>query len=645
MSFPIPSIYSSVVGKLTLPAAGTYALELPDLSIPIIKLDAADEVDGTDEPKYEQAPPSQSPIFSEKAQTAGYVATTDVIAFINPDAAIEPSYSEAFDVPALVYQAAEGAPTKYPEGSQITIDEDSGITPQIAPKILFTDRPKLLKILVDGFIETEVDLFDVTSPVAEAPDIEKLEDLDELELSRDYDALIDSLNHTLSGEPVFDITMRKTMFSHADIDLKETSLIAEQKVMADSAARGFSLPTGDTTGKMLEINKTLALARIKVLEDIRDENYKRTKDLLDMGVRQSMVLERKHASIQLNFNAKLLEVQKYNVKMHVTLFDSLVAVFNAKLKVLNVQVGAYSAYIRAVLEQHSGHNAELGAISAEVGTYKADVDARAAQISSLESMAREGLIGTEEALLKVKEYEAYMGAVDNNIKMVKLNLDAYRTAVDAYSKSIDNDVAYVSAYAEYVGAQSAKVQVSEANIQSYSSFWSAEKARTGYYENWASATSSVISAEMAEYKDYVAAYRSYIATMSDKVSASVRAINTYISSVDTTASYTSAYNRAYAAWNTFDMSVDLNNAEIKLVQDTLRTSAEVAESRIEASKLGATVTIQAGLAQAAYSVIGTSVSVNANANASNSASDGGSLNTVRSLSRSYSHSRSKSLSV
>jgi hypothetical protein len=503
----------------------------------------------------------------------------------------------------------------------------------------------MLAILTRGFIEADVDLFNAPVPVAGTVDATPMDDPLPLALSRNDDALVAKLTEVMAGSPALDILTRELMYQQANEIITDSEIAAEQQIMAESAARGFSLPNGAATAKMLEATKKAAYNRLEAAEAVRDETYKITRAQVDTAMAKAIALELKHSSIQLKYYAQLLETQKYNVKLHVTLFDSIAALFNAKVKVLNIQVGAYSAYIRSVLEQYAGHNAELGAINAKVMTFKAETDAYSAQVSTIESIAKINTLKVEDALLAVKEYEAYIGAVDNNIKIIKLNLESYRTAVGAYAKSIDADVAYVSAYADYVGAESAKIQVTEANIQSYSSFWSAERARAGAYENWASAASSVINAEMAEYKDYAAAQRSYIATMSDKVNASVRAISTYLSSMDTVSSYTSSYNRAFAAWSAFDMSVQLNNAEIQLTQDTLRTSAQADETRLEAGRLSATVTIMAGLAQAAYSVIGTSVSINANASAGTSASENNSLGYSGSLSRSYSHSRSKSLSV
>jgi len=645
MSFPAPQIYSSVVNSLELPDTVHYELDLPEFGVPVIQLEVADLVAKPAQPLYTTETAPSFVGMAENAKAASYTAATEVIDFINPEAAVEPSYSDVLNVPLLVRQAATGAPTLYPEASQLVIPNSAGITPQIAPTITVGERPEMLEILATGFIEATVPTFDAQTPVAATVEVDKLEDPDQLELSRNDDALVAKLNETMAGSPALDRLTRELMFQQANEVITDSEIAAEQQIMTESAARGFSLPNGAATAKMLEATKKAAYTRIEAAEAVRDETYKITRAQVDTAISKAIALELKHSSIQLKYYAQLLETQKYNIKMHVTLFDSIAAIFNAKVKVLNIQVSAYSAYIRAVLEQYAGHNAELGAVNAKVMTYKAETDAYSSQISTVEAIARINTLKVEDALLKVKEYEAYIGAVDSNIKIIKLNLEAYRTAVGAYSKALDTDVAYVSAYADYIGAESAKVQITEANIQSYSSFWSAERARAGAYENWASTVSGVISAEMAEYKDYTSAQRSYISTMSDKVNASVRAISTYISSVDTVSSYTSAYNRAFAAWSAFDMAVDLNNAEIQLTQDTLRTSAQADEVRLEAGRLGATVTIQAGLAQAAYSVIGTSVSINANASASASGSETYSLGYSDGISRSLSHTKSESLSV
>jgi hypothetical protein len=643
-SIPIPALYTSVTGRLELPSAGDYELDLPEFDLPVIQLEVAEPVAQPDQPDYTTDTVPAFGVMAENAKAASYTAATEVIAFINPDMAVTPTYSTAPLVPSLVYQAATGAPTQYPEAGLISIPDSAGLVTQLAPSISVGDRPAMLEILTRGFIEADVDLFNAAVPVTGAVDATPLDDALPLVLSRNDDALVAKLTEVMAGSPALDLLTRELMYQQANEVITDSEIVAEQQIMGESAARGFSLPNGAATAKMLEMTKKSAYTRLEAAEAVRDETYKITRAQVDTAIAKAMALELKHSSVQLKYYAQLLETQKYNIKLHVTLFDSIAALFNAKVKVLNIQVSAYSAYIRAVLEQYAGHNAELGAINAKVMTFKAETDAYSAQVSTIESIARINTLKVEDALLAVKEYEAYIGAVDNNIKMIKLNLEAYRTAVGAYSKSIDTDVAYVSAYADYVGAESAKIQVTEANIQSYSSFWSAERARAGAYENWANAASSVINAEMAEYKDYAAAQRSYIATMSDKVNASVRALSTYLSSMDTVSSYTSSYNRAFAAWSAFDMSVQLNNAEVQLTQDTLRTSAQADETRLEAGRLGATVTIMAGLAQAAYSVIGTSVSINANASAGTSASENNSLGYNGSLSRSYSHSRSKSLS-
>ncbi len=633
MSFSAPAAFGTIKNALHMPDEGVFTPDLPVADLPIITLSIPDAPSNTGQPEFAAVAAPTFPPFAAEATAAAYVASNAVVQFINPTQSTVPDYSLYATVDAPAKEVVDAPPTLYPEAGLIGMPENAGLASVNNPEISLGDLPDLLDIMVSGFTEAEIEMFSVDAPSTTPNRPRAVVDLSAFDVpdpwvyTNDFDDL------------------RRLTYEHADIAVRTKEELGVRTAMTVSAAKGFSLPNGAAAEQSLAVIRDASRMRMEAVLRGNEVSYERDLQFFEVATSHAMLLEKKYADIHISYYAKLIELQKFDVEQHISLLKTDIELFNARVRVLNMEVAAYTAYIQAVLEQHSGHSAELSALSAKVDKYKAEVGMYTAQIGTADAIGSVALLDTEQALLKVKEYETYLNGVDTNIKLVKLNLEAYRSAVAVYSKVVDDDVAYVEAYSDYVDAEREKLQVGEANIQAYASFWSAEKARTGYYENWGREVSNVVNAEVANYKEYSNAQRSYISAMSDKVSGSVDAIRTYVSSVDTMSNYASSYNRAYAAWQAFDAAVTLQTQENKLVEDTLRTNRQAEEAKLEYSRLAATATIHAGLAQAAYSVIGGSISASANASASASGSQSHGLSQSVSIGDSKQHSRSKSLSV
>lgn len=550
-------------------------------------------------------PPKWTAITNDPS-LATYNAVNSILAIDSPPIPVAPDYTPHTEFPEPSYVTTSAPPLDYPQEASFNIDESAGLEHAAAPDINIGETPNWLNVRALPYNEHEIAAFAQKPPEFKSPDEYNLSVGDEVDIGivKDIKNALD-----LSGKSPLDDDIRNVLFSLETQLLDEDEVLAQNKIIAEGAANGFPLPSGGMNDRLAADMKERAVKRVDAEDAVTRKRYQKAVEIFSKSLATGIELERKSVKLFYEHRARVLEVEKYNVQMHIAIFDAVAGMFNQRIQALQTQIGAYTAYIAAVIKQHEGKSAELDGLAAQVSSYQAEVGAYGAQVGTAEEISRMNTGTIEQALLQVREYLAFMDAVKKSASSAKMNVEAYRMAIGAYSRNVEADIGKMNAYVDHVSANVALLGVAKENVQTYASYWAAEAARGQTYASWAENYSKVLSAETQEYKEYAQSVRNYLATIGQRINAELGALRSYNSAADSVLRAHDQYTNMAEVLASEKNAMAVMNADADVVAQSLANQASAESARIEAGRQAAVATIQAGLAQAAYSAISIQASI------------------------------------
>jgi hypothetical protein len=537
-----------------------------------------------------------------------------------------------------------GAPDlDFPESQLLDISTNAGLSEVTSPNLSVGDMPEFYNITLPEYTFTPVEMFDAPVPdVSELPSVDSLATVDEF-VRTISPSLEQAIEEALSGA-VLDGPLQQAMFNQLNYELSEEFYNKEHQLFEKAAAQGFSDSTGPLAGEVAELHRVVANKRALLSFQVRDEVYKRSRDKLTKAISQAAAIEALSISAHLDYCAKLVETLTFNVRMHVTLFNVTVDMFNKKLSAIEAYVGAYNEYVLATESKQNTLARVASAQQYVLDTNSAKLSAYEAQVRTEQARGEEFATKVNLLTLPIKEYRTYISGVMQNVDIVRQNLEAYKRAIQAYSQTIEGDKARINGYSAQVRATGSAAGVYEANWRSYAAFWSTEAARADSYRSWNASLLQTLNSEIGVFKSAAQAQRSYIAAVTEWASANDSVNSSYSRALAGAIDYTKEHNRASAAITGVKNAVALITAETSSRQSALQAQADAVQATIDAGLAAATATTMAGFAQAAYSVKSVSASISANAGLSNSVANSSGANFSRNWNRGYSNTKTQSLS-
>lgn len=559
-------------------------------------------------PQYSASPVPSAPSVTNSPMTTVYKGVSAAVQFDAPSAAVAPAYGTPVAPNTIPSGAAPPPPTSYPVTDLIDLPSSAGISMVVKPVINIGARPSLAAPTLAGFDPEEIPIFDEDLPGFDVPDMVSLAAPLPIDYTLDAD-LIARMKRTLEGDDGFDAAVQALMHEKAVEGIDRAELFGVRAVLADVAARGFSMPVGSANGRAADLLHETREKRMAAAFAVRDETYEKARKLLLDTTSEAMALDAKHAELQKSYATKLVKTLKFNVLAVRDLFNATVQMINEKAGLVKSISRAYREYASAVEAQDGAVVSQVKAEMAKIATYRADVDMFIAQAGTAETIAKIESTDIRQQALKLAEYEAYLTGVAANVTIVQQNMESFREAVRALAKSVSYEGDQLEAYSSYVSAIGSMSSVNEANVSAYSAFWRAEGARTGAYSSYVQDATQVFNAQASDFKDYASAHRSYISALIAKVSAQASIAATYARGMRGATGYTSAYNRAAAEHAAARNMTALSNASSDMNEGALRTQLDAEQARLEAGAVAASATISAGLAQAALGVVDASVRI------------------------------------
>jgi hypothetical protein len=296
-------------------------------------------------------------------------------------------------------------------------------------------------------------------------------------------------------------------------------------------------------------------------------------------------------------------------------------------------------------KQNSTVEAQARAINALTDAYNAYVGMFEAQSDVSQAAARLETLKVDLATLPIEAFSSQLQAVLANVSIAKQNIDAFTTAVKAYSDSVDATLGEWDAYSSGVNAAISGVSVVEANYDAASRYAGAEADRVEAYVSSLGSELQGIEAGLSEYKEYSQAQREFMAAATYKLTALGSSIEDYSRAVREASGYVTVWNRAEAERVGALNNVSLALSDQNLRQQLLDAAAGAAQARIDAGWLAAQAQAASSFAQSALGIVNTNISLDGNARITGGTSEQADTSFRAAANRSWRYSKSESVSA
>lgn len=263
---------------------------------------------------------------------------------------------------------------------------------------------------------------------------------------------------------------------------------AEAKRLADavyneSAARGFTIPTGAVNAQIQRIRQDAATANNKTSNEIIVMQAEMEQKNLQFAVSASADLRKTLLQASLSYHQNLITINGQALDYAKTIMSAIVETYNTAVKAFTVKLEAYKAdavvyetRLKAAMSGIELYRSEIAALEALANVDKSKVDIYRARIESLTSLSN--------------VYRAQIEAVQGRVGLEKLKLDVFQAQVQAYSTQVQAKSAEWQGYTAAIGGETAKANMFASQVQAYT-------AQVNGYKGTIEAKSEVVRAQVA----------------------------------------------------------------------------------------------------------------------------------------------------
>jgi hypothetical protein len=482
-----------------------------------------------------------------------------------------------------------------PGGSGVSVPGMPSITPDGVPTL-------------GGIIDLSSNIQVGGVPTSDLPDLPGTPSLQTtlilpiLEQPRDLLQFV--LQHSSLDEPT-----RELMIQARTEYLDRKAMLAEQKVMADAAGRGFSGPVGIAAAEVLEITHETAVTRRKAIESVRDEALNMGRERLATAVAEAVKVEVKAQTDLLKVGEMLISHDEKVMALAKEVVGDLIKAYNTRVEVINEIISGYQGYLDQVEAYNSGQSAVNSVEIARMKNDVAKIDIFEGQLDAVGAAYDVVADNVEAQANMAREIRAYVDYAQAQATVSREEIGAFEDIVRGYSQSFGVRSAQLQAYGAKVEAEGSAASVFAANASAYASFWRTEASRQQGEARYISESAQAYNAELQNYSRYSQAFRTYISSVNDSVNIAGEGLQAWAQANRSVIRAAAAYNRASAERVSAVNAINLQKMDETNTRAILGAQTAALEQRIQGSLLQAEAQALAGRAQAAYSVTSESARV------------------------------------
>lgn len=390
---------------------------------------------------------------------------------------------------------------------------------------------------------------------------------------------------------------------------------ATQEAYEEFAARGFALPTGALAGRVAEVWQKNREAGSTFSRDVAIKQAELEVENLKFAVSTGIQLEGQLMTYAGQYAARALDAAKVTVQVAIDIFNTQVALYNARLQAYQTEASVYKELIQAESLRLEQYRTEI-----EAQKLIGDINVQAIQIYSERIKA---------LLAAVEVYKAQLEGVKAVVDVDRVKIEGFRATVDAYKATVDAKTSEYQAWAESIKGEATKVTMYEAQARAYGTLVDAYKTgETVKIENMRS--------QISENELRVKAFSAEVDYLSEQIKAAVAQVDTSVKVYDGQArvygaqvSGEEARVRALAEQIRLIIASGTADAELKLKAAGLNVEQLLRIAAIEAEGVKSAGAVAGQLAASAMSAfnLGASVSSGWSFGVSNQLNENHSLTT------------------
>jgi hypothetical protein len=313
--------------------------------------------------------------------------------------------------------------------------------------------PVMTDIVLPTFIESAIEGPTTLIPVLDF-DVPSIAQLQDGGLSPE-DALVQAaraklIKNIISGGTMLNPEVEADIWNR-DLERAQQALQDQiDKVTAQWAKMGWSLPDGLLSGQLISLNNEYMNKRLDTSRDISVEQAKLEQQGMFESLKIAVQLEQVLFGNLNDYARRVFETSKSTADITIELFKERVVRYNALLETFKADIDGYKANIEAELERAEVYKAQLSGLQIIAGIDDTRVKSYATQIGALGQLV--DLYKTN-----IQAVATMYDAEKTKIEMFKTQVEAYTSQVDAitkkYAVKIEGFKAYIQAYVASADSQ------------------------------------------------------------------------------------------------------------------------------------------------------------------------------------------------
>lgn len=299
----------------------------------------------------------------------------------------------------------------------------------------------------------------------------------------------------------------------------------QDSLMADTAARGFTLPSGAMFSGLVRARQDAANNNRKQASDIAIAQAEMEQKNLQFAVTTSAGMRTAMVNAMLSYMQNLSTINGQALEFAKSVLNSLIEVYNTAVKVYTLQIEKFKADVM-------NFDTQLKLVTADVELFLAKVK------------NEEALIGIDRA--KIEIYRAQLDALNTlaavfksqvdsalaEASLEKLKLEVFQSKVQVYSAQVQSKNAEWQGHNAAIEGESAKAKLYAAQVEAFNAEIQAYKAKLDTNAETVRAQALVNKARADQYVAEVGSFNAQVSAESERVNAEIESQRQYWSAVN-----------------------------------------------------------------------------------------------------------------
>jgi hypothetical protein len=274
-------------------------------------------------------------------------------------------------------------------------------------------------------------------------------------------ALEAQLSKYMAGGTALNPDIENAIYARAQAKNDVEAKRVQDAAFADTAARGFTMPSGALMSTLALARRDAANANAKAANEIAIAQAEMEQKNLQFAVTTSSNLRTVMLNASLSYmqnlvgiNGQAIDYAKSIVSALVESYNIQVKMFSAKLDAYRAEAAVFETRLKAALAGIDLYKTEIAALQALTQVDQAKVEVFRARLDILKTLG--------------DVYQSQINAAQGQANLERLKLDLFRGQVEAYTSQVQAKNAEWQGYSTAVSGEVAKLHIFTDQVAAYS---------------------------------------------------------------------------------------------------------------------------------------------------------------------------------